>query len=241
MADVRRKSAGGKWTPIIAALLIFVLLAGIIASGNHRRGRAAAQASVQLAGDCLVIDPGHGGADGGASSADGLLESAVNLDIGLRLHALAGLFGVNSVMSRYSETLDYPESANTIRKKKVYDQKSRVELINNTPGAVLLSIHQNKFPSASPSGAQVLYADGEDSQTLAGILQENLVFALNANNRRQAVKAPREIYLMKSVNCTAVLVECGFLSNPEEVRLLKTDEYKTKLAVVIMASYLQFR
>lgn len=188
----------------------------------------------------LVIDAGHGGEDGGAQSEEGLLESGINLDIALRIEALCGLIGVDTVMTRDSEDIEYPDTASTTSARKRYDQKRRVELVNSVENAVLISIHQNKFPDPQPRGSQVLYSASENSKLLGELMHENLVTLLYPENRRVAAPISESIYLMKAVSCPAVLVECAFLSNPAEAELLKTDEYKTSLAVVILGSYLQY-
>lgn len=188
----------------------------------------------------LIIDPGHGGEDGGAVAADGSKESELNLAIALKLEALSGFFGVPTVMTRSSETLDYPESADTIRAKKVADQKARLELINSIQNAVFISIHQNLYTSAAPSGAQALYAGTEGSMELAEMMQNNFIALLNEDNKRTASRISDDIYLMKNAGCTAVLIECGFISNPAELELLKDPEYQSKVASIILASYIQF-
>lgn len=188
----------------------------------------------------LVIDAGHGGLDGGASTADGTPESEINLQIALRTEQLAKLFGISTVMTRTSEDLAYPDENATIHAKKVWDQKSRVELINATENAVLVSVHQNKYPDARPSGTEVLYAKTEGSKELAELTHENLIAQLCPENRRVAAPISDSIYLMKNVDCTAILVECGFLSNPAEAAKLKSADYQISLAAVLVGSYLQF-
>lgn len=188
----------------------------------------------------LIIDAGHGGADGGAQSAEGLLESEVNLDISLKMQALCALWGITSVMTRTTQDIDYPEFAATISAKKSYDQRQRLELINSLPDAVLISIHQNKFPDSRPKGSQVLYSATEGSKELGELMHANLVSQLFPENRRVAAPIPDTIYLMKMAKCPAVLVECAFLSNPEEAALLQTQSYKLKLAATIVGSYLQY-
>lgn len=188
----------------------------------------------------LIIDAGHGGEDGGCTSPNGLTESEVNLEIALKMQALAGLFGIEPVMTRDSETIDYPESATSTSQRKVYDQKTRVELINSYQNAVLISIHQNNYPHPSPHGSQALYSNTDESKRLGELIHHSLISALNSENRRVAAPVSDSIYLMKSVECTAVLVECGFFSNAEEESLLSTSEYRMKLAAVLLSSYLQF-
>ena len=220
------------WHPLAAAILLAVI--ALWAQDDARATEAPAIPPV------LVIDAGHGGADGGAVAADGTTESGVNLDIALRLEALARFWGVQTVMTRASEDIAYPDSAASIAAKKVADQHARVGLVNNTPGAVLLSIHQNKYPAAAPHGIQVFYGKVPGGQELAEIAQGNLTALLCPDNRRLATPIGQDIYLMKNVNCPAVLVECGFLSNPGDLADLKTDTYRMKLAAVLLGSYLQY-
>ena len=221
-----------------ALVLLFVLLTAII----MLRYEPAAQ-SVWLPDEAepvLVIDAGHGGLDGGAAAEDGMTESGVNLAIAQRLELLARLLGVKTVMTRESEELDYPDEAATVAAKKTWDQKTRVELINSVPGAVLVSIHQNRYPDPRPSGAQVLYAKTDGSEALGKAMHELLCSSLCPENRRVAAPIADNIYLMRSVSCPAVLVECGFLSNPTEAQLLSTDAYRTKLAMTMLTAFLQF-
>lgn len=122
----------------------------------------------------LVIDAGHGGEDGGAISADGLVESEVNLDIALRVRDLARFLGIPVVLTRDSQELDYPLDAKTTAARKKWDTRRRVEQINAIPGAVLVSIHQNCYPATGPWGAQVLYGPLESSRVLGERLHSEL-------------------------------------------------------------------
>ena len=182
----------------------------------------------------FVIDAGHGGEDGGAVGGDGTLESEVNLDIALRLDQLMGLCGISAVLTRDTAELIYPDTAVTIREKKRADQEYRVSLVNRTEHAVLLSIHQNKYPSPGPKGAQVFYGTVDGSAELAKEVQAKLA-ALCGDHRKAAPISP-EIYLMREARCPAILVECGFLSNPEELALLGSEAYRTKLALAVAAA-----
>lgn len=219
-------------------LIILVLLLSCVVSGCTVFSSAKRVSKAQES--LLIIDPGHGGEDGGAVGADGSKESEINLAVALKMEALCVFLGVESVMTRYSESLDYPKSATTIRAKKIADQKARIELINSAPNAVLISVHQNTYPSAKPSGGQALYGKVEGSQALAELIQSNITLSIDADNTRAAAKISDDIYLMKKAECPAVLVECGFMSNPTELELLKTEEYQAKLAAVFVASYIQF-
>ena len=189
----------------------------------------------------LLIDPGHGGLDGGAVAADGSAESGVNLAIALRLRDLCIAFGIPFDMTRRSDTLLYPPDAGTIREKKVWDQRQRVKMADSHENVVLISIHQNYYPDPRPSGIQVLYGDDPQSERLGEIAHENLLYCLCPESRRVASPAPKNIYLMKAVHCPAILAECGFLSNPAEAEKLVEPGYQTKIAAILLASYLQFR
>ena len=129
--------------------------------------------------------------------------------------------------------------AETLREKKRSDLQRRVEIINSTESAYLLSIHQNQFTNARYYGAQVFYRPDEPSRLWAVETQELLRVSVAPENDRQAKEIPEEIYLMSHIQCPAILVECGFLSNPEEDALLQTEDYQRRLSVVLIGSYLQ--
>ncbi len=188
----------------------------------------------------LVIDAGHGGLDGGAVSVNGEKESDINLSVASALFDLCRFLGVKSSMTRSGSELAYPEEAGSVREKKIWDLKRRAAQINETDGAVLLSIHQNLYPDPRPSGTQVLYAASKGSEELAVLTHGNLISALCPENRRLALPAQNKIYLLNNVKCPAILVECGFLSNPEEANKLVSPAYQRALAVILCASYLQF-
>lgn len=180
---------------------------------------------------CIIIDAGHGGVDGGATSCTGVLESQLNLQIALRLEDLLHLVGLDTVMIRRADVSVYTEGE-SIAAKKVSDLKERVRIVNSTKNAVLISIHQNTFSDPRYSGAQVFYATSEGSQKLARAMQQALVESLNPESNRKAKKGS-SIYLLEKIKNTGVLVECGFLSNPEEEKKLRTDAYQLKLCTVI--------
>lgn len=224
-------------------LYVYVLVISLfvgVAAVMDRTVTALAETIPVYRSHTVVIDPGHGGEDGGAASCTGVLESEINLDISLRLRNLLHFMGYETKMIRQTDTSVYTQGK-TISEKKVSDLKERVRMVNETANALLVSIHQNQFPEGKYSGAQVFYAPTEGSNALATQLQEQLVQCLNPGSRRTS-KPAEGVYLMKHIRCTGVLVECGFLSNPEEERLLRTPEYQKKLCCVLattLASYLE--
>lgn len=183
---------------------------------------------------CIIIDAGHGGEDGGATSCTGILESAMNLEIALRLDDLFHLLGYDTAMIRTTDISVYTQGE-TIAQKKVSDLKQRVSLINQTENALLVSIHQNHFSDSRYSGAQVFFAPNAGSESLAKALQASFVETVNLGSNRNCKKADG-IYLMQHIDCTGVLVECGFLSNPEEEAKLRSADYQKQLCCVIAAT-----
>ena len=184
----------------------------------------------------LVLDAGHGGIDGGAISDSGLKESDINLQIALKTEALVRFLGIDTVMTRETDTDNSDNKAYSEHDNLV----QRAKLANSTENAVLISIHQNKFPSAVVSGAEVMYSDNDDSKALGLITQDNLVTLLDSSNRRVARPAPKELLLTSSVECPTILVECGFMSNPQEVQKLASNDYQLKLAAILSCSYILF-
>lgn len=180
---------------------------------------------------CVVIDAGHGGVDGGATSCTGVLESQLNLEISLRVNDLLHLLGINTVMIRTDDISVYTEGE-SIAAKKISDLKERVRIVNTKENAVLLSIHMNHFTDSQYHGAQVFYAPTQGSQQFADTMQAALKNALDPENNRH-IKKTKGVYLMEHINKTGILLECGFISNPaEEAKLTKAD-YQIKLSAVI--------
>ena len=157
----------------------------------------------------------------------------------LRVNDLFALLGQRTRMLRTQDISLHDTEAATIAARKASDIRARVRLTEETPKAVLLSIHQNHFPESKYRGAQVFYAAADGSRALAERLQTALGTQLDPDNHRSCKKAG-EIYLLKHVSCPAVLVECGFLSNPAEEALLRTPEYQKKLAAVLCCGMLEF-
>ena len=222
-----------KIKPMFAAacgVLAAVLTAVGIQSAAQTTNQAYAAAAALDAPFTIVIDAGHGGEDGGATSVSGVLESQVNLEIAQKADALLMLLGFQTKMVRDSDTAIYDASASTIREKKISDLRNRVQLVNETPNALLLSIHQNTYSDGRYAGAQVFYGASDGSRQLAEMTQETLRKLLDPENNRQA-KPAETVYLMQNVQCTAILVECGFLSNEAEDLKLQSASYQKKLAL----------
>ncbi|MBM6665210.1 N-acetylmuramoyl-L-alanine amidase [Flavonifractor plautii] len=188
----------------------------------------------------LVLDAGHGGEDGGAVSLTGVPESQINLAIVQKLDLLLGLCGQSPVVLRQEDVSLHDPSADTLREKKASDLKNRVAMVEGTEKGVLLSIHQNMFTDAKYHGAQVFYAPTQGSQEFAVFTQEVLRQAVDQANERQAKPIPDTVYLMNHITRPAILVECGFLSNPEEEGKLRSEGYQLQLAAALAGAWLQY-
>lgn len=187
----------------------------------------------------LIIDPGHGGADGGAISVTGKKESEINLDICLRCEQLAAFIGFSPILTRYSEDIDYPPEITTVRERKVWDQHERLSLINSFKTAFFISIHQNKYSSSGPQGAQVFY-NGAESKRYADLVTEGFFSYINKDKKRTAKEISKDIYLLNKAKCPAVLIECGFLSNSEDAHMLEQAEHQKLLTSIIIGSFCRY-
>ena len=181
----------------------------------------------------IVIDPGHGGEDGGAVAPDGTAEKDINLSVAKSTCAMLTALGCDCVMTREDDVMLSGDGAGS---KKLRDLQNRVAFTDGG-GCVFVSIHQNKFPQNSCAGTQVYYSKNDArSEKLASVIRNNTQKYLQKNNTRQIKRAGSEIYVLDRCTVPAVLVECGFLSNPAELELLKTEEYQKKLGCVIALS-----
>ncbi len=188
----------------------------------------------------IVLDAGHGGEDGGAVSLSGEKESKINLEIAKKMDWILGFLGEASLMLRNEDISLHNGTEQTIREKKVSDLKNRVDLVNKQPASILVSIHQNSYPEPKYKGTQVFYAPTGGSQQLAQKIQRAITQNLQPDNTRQAKQIPESVFLMNHVKNTAVLVECGFLTNPEEEQLLRQNGYQCKISLVLAAALMHY-
>ncbi len=188
----------------------------------------------------VVIDAGHGGEDGGAVSESGIFEKDVNLEIALALRDLLTANGIKVVMTRSTDVLLYDRNVDYHGRKKALDLAARRKIAEETENAVFVSIHMNAYPLSQYRGLQVWYSPNHPhSRTLAEVVQTNAHSLLQPYNTRKIKSATDSIYLLHHLNCPAVLVECGFLSNPEDAAALATDEYRRQVAFLIFLSIME--
>lgn len=189
----------------------------------------------------VIVDAGHGGEDGGAVGIDGTNEKDINLDIALKLEKILSFYGFNVIMTRTQDVMTCDEGLSTLRERKVSDIHNRFALIEANPEAIFVSVHQNKFDDPNQNGTQVFYSgNNEKSKLLAENIQTAVVSALQPSNKRVVKRSGSGIYLLYHAQAPAVLVECGFISNPDEVKRLNDDSYRMKTAILIADGILKY-
>ncbi len=179
----------------------------------------------------VIIDAGHGGGDPGAIGITGTLEKDINLNIALKLQQFIEKNGGTVLMTRVDD-----EMLGTTKRE---DMKIRKKLREENSGDIFVSIHLNSFPKSNCNGAQTFYADNEESKVLAEKIQKNMVKFLDEDNTRIAKKLS-DVYLLKKVNIPSIIVECGFLSNSKEEKLLADEQYQSKIAFAVYSGILEF-
>ena len=193
-----------------------------------------------VSGKVVVLDAGHGVPDEGAQSSNGTTEAETNLKITLKVQNLLEQSGATVILTRSDENAIYDLDSQTLRQKKISDIHNRVKIGNESSADIFVSIHLNKIPQQQYWGWQCFYKNGnEESTKLAKLLQLNLNDAIQKENKRVAMKIDN-VYIVKHVEIPLSIVECGFLSNPEEEKNLMSDEYQDKLAWGIYTGIMQY-
>lgn len=188
----------------------------------------------------LVIDAGHGGEDGGAVSKGGIAEKDINLSIAGDVSDLLKLMGFDVVQTRTGDN-DLSNGESTTRERKTADMKKRLEIFESDPQNTVISIHQNKFSESKYHGTQVFYSpNNELSAKLAESIRFSVRSLLQPDNERECKAADSGIYLLKNTSQPAVIVECGFVSNENELNLLLDENYQKRLALAITTGFLDY-
>jgi len=227
---------------IIWKRAIFVFIAIFIAvlvyeiTSNYSLSKKAIKAnSTPITNKTIVLDAGHGLPDEGAVGFTGTTEQAINLEIVLKLQKLMEQSGAKVILTRSDENGIYSADSTSIRNKKISDIKNREYIVDNSSADIFVSIHLNKYEESKYSGWQTFYQSKIDnSKMLATNIQTELNNNINENNGR-APMAIKGVYLMEHIQIPGVVVECGFISNPEEEQLLKQETHQSKLAWGIYA------
>ena len=194
-------------------------------------------------GPLLVVDPGHGGEDGGATVA-GISEKDINLAVSLRVGDFCSLFGIPVMLTRTDDRLlydAYGDLGDYRGRQKTYDLRNRLRMAEESGAAVFLSVHQNQFPQTKVSGMQIYYSPNDPaSGELAARIRLSGRMLLDPYNGRETKKATNAIYLLHRIRMPAVLAECGFLSNPDERELLAAPSYQIRIAAALFIPTAEF-
>jgi len=220
---------------LLIAVLCLVVAVSAVAAGTAVVASATVSPKTEFV---VVIDAGHGGIDGGVvGGTTGESEAVINLAIAKKLASILRDSGIGVVLTRTTEAGLYGVAG---KGQKMRDMQARARIINGAGADLVVSIHQNSFPSATERGAQVFFRKGnERGRELARILQRHLNATLPASTRESKVG---DFYVLNCTDVASVLVECGFLSNPTDERNLLTDAYQERVAYTIylgITSYLR--
>jgi len=189
----------------------------------------------------IVLDPGHGGEDSGTIGYNGVLEKDLNLMISERLAVIFKFAGYEVIETRKEDVMLYDKSSDYRGRKKIMDLATRLNITNDVSPDIFVGIHMNAFPEAKYSGLTVYYSPNtQQSHTAGALLRENVIKYLQPENNRELKAAGSNIYLLNRIHSPAILIECGFLSNPEECAKLSNEEYRHVLSFVIFSSLSSF-
>lgn len=212
------------------SIVLSILFYGLHSNNFGNLSKLEATSSTPVSNHTIILDAGHGKPDGGAVGKDGSIESNLNLDIVLKLQNLLESANCTVILTRSDENGIYETDANSIREQKISDMKNRVNIANTSNAEMFVSIHMNKLEQTQYSGWQTFYKNSDsESKHIAETIQTSLNYFIKKENSRTP-KSISKIYLTKHVNIPLVIVECGFLSNQEENKLLQTDSYQNELA-----------
>jgi N-acetylmuramoyl-L-alanine amidase len=237
-----KKSENGRLKRTAAVIAVFAAAGTALYFGINKVRNAAEVNSVNFKDNLvIVLDAGHGGMDGGCSSADGVPEKGINLNIVLTLRDMLKAEGYNVELTRDRDMSIHDQGIEGIANQKSSDMDNRLALFNKHPNSICISVHQNQFTDPKSYGAQMFYSNtNPNSAVLAQTLQDQFVKFLQPENNRE-IKAYNEgLFLCYFSKNPTVMAECGFLSNPDEAELLKTQEYQSKVAFTIFAAINQY-
>lgn len=232
----------GEGVTVLLFLLSVLLLALLCAAGRALLGALTGPGALAASGDGvpsrrIVIDAGHGGEDGGTVGVNGVAEKEINLLLSGTLAEIFRAAGWEVVETRTDDRLLYDPTSDYAGRKKVLDLAGRRKIAEESGCALFVSIHQNSFPSPECRGMQVYCSAGSpESRAAAEAVRERVRGSLQPENDRAVKEAGSAIFLLDRLTCPAILVECGFLSNPEECALLCDDAYRQKLALCLYAA-----
>lgn len=236
MRKEKSKAAASKIFKFILFALIFICISAVLYLLWQLPEERPTSAEADSLRPVIIIDAGHGGIDGGTSGLSAVPEKTLNLDIALTLNDILTASGFKVVMTRTDDVmLTDPESNSNKRKNQ--DLSARLKIAKKEENAIFVSIHMNSFPIAKYNGLQVYYSENNpESLKLAVSIQDTVKSYLQPSNDRKVKSSEGNIFLLDNLNCPSVLIECGFLSNPQEAKNLNDAEYRRRIALLICAS-----
>ncbi|MDR2908846.1 MAG: N-acetylmuramoyl-L-alanine amidase [Oscillospiraceae bacterium] len=224
---------------LLAFCFLVIFSAFFAAIRNVSSGVPATAGPMEL--PVIIIDPGHGGVDGGAVGVGEVVEEHINLAISLTMRDIFVLNGFEVVMTREEDVSIHDEGVTGTRNQKTSDLRNRLAITKEYPNAIFISIHQNKFGISASRGLQVFYGSNHaGSKTLADIVQQNTVDMIQPDNERETKKGGSNLFLIHRAECPAILVECGFLSNAKDAELLQDETFQAQLGFLILRSVTEY-
>lgn len=231
-----------KKSKIPAVLLLLGCFTVIAATADYTQLAVPTASSSVGERRTIVLDAGHGGMDSGAVGIHGELEKNINLAIVRDLRDMLTLSGFDVVLTRDADVSIHDDGVTGVRNQKVSDMENRLDIVKSYENCIFISVHQNKFTQPQYFGAQIFYNENNpDNRLLAQIMQDNFK-VIQPENDRQIKLSGDELYLFKNTMVPAVLIECGFLSNPDDAANLSDEQYQRKVAFMIyngIVRYLQ--
>jgi len=203
-------------------------------------GKSLTASGTSLSGKVIVIDAGHGSPDSGAVGFNGTLEKDLNLEIAQKTGEMLQKCGAIVIYTRETDATISDSTDDTIRNIKKNDMHKRVNIRDSSDADLFVSIHMNKFPDPKYKGAQVFYSNTEESKKLANCIQVSFKDVVDETNNRNIKNAGSKIYILNGAKIPSVLIECGFISNPEEEKNLQTAQYQEKISYAICSGIIKF-
>lgn len=222
-----------KIVKVLSVVMIFIfayIITGYNVNNTKKQSKTIETVALPINNKVIVLDAGHGVPDEGAQSSNGTTEAESNLKIALKVQNLLEQSGATVILTRSDENAIYDLDSKTLKQKKISDIHNRVKIGNESSADIFVSIHLNKIPQQQYWGWQTFYKqESPEGQKLATSIQNSLNESIQKENKRVPMKI-ENVYIIKHVEIPTTIVECGFLSNPEEEQLLLNNEYQDKLA-----------
>ena len=226
---------------IVALVCAVLFVVGIFANAYFESDAYIEAMQTESEKNIIILDAGHGGEDPGAIGVDGVYEKNINLDITLEIGRILSEYGYAVVYTRHDDKLLYSEEENIKGIRKISDLKNRCKIAAEYPEALFVSIHMNSYQSSKYSGLQVYYSEkNENSRILASNIQTSVKYNMQASNKR-TIKPGDGMYILENIDNSAVLIECGFLTNQEECKKLSEKEYQKQLSLAIVCGIIEYK